>query len=722
MAERADLRALGLILYELLVGHPPFDDAAGHGTGPSRHSAPPKPSSLIDDVDPRLERAILKALSSDPRHPASAAEFARLLDSPASAPQVPSWVAGLALALAIGAIVLVSSWFMGRTGRSLTDQDTIVLADFVNTTGDPVFDVALKVALAVSLEQSPFLKVFPDERVQETLRLMQQPPGGRLTRSTAREVARRERLKALVAESIAPLGTHYVVTIEAVNAETGDVMAREQAEASAKEQVLSSLGSAASRLRERLGESLASVQRFDVPLPQATTPSLEALEAFAHALDRGRMVPRIEAIPHLKRAIELDPDFAMAYATLSGVYANTGRSAEAPAFARRAFELRDRVSERERFFISWRYYVDAEQAWDKALDLAASWTETYPREAFAFNSLGLASAAFGQHERAIAAFREATRLDPSFVPPRGNIAGSLIALGRFDEARGLVQEAAARGVDFISVRRTAYLLAFLRDDTAGMTHELELAQRTPQSMWAEVWDARTAASAGRISTAHALFARGADAARAGGFDELAAQWSAEDAEAHAVTGSCSEALRELPAALALSRDNFTLERAARTLALCDAEPEASSLAAELRARFPTAALTTRVQLPVIAAVRALRQREFARALDALNAVEPYDHAPAAEFWPSFLRGEAKLGLGDARGAAAQFESILGRRGEAPTSPLYALARLRLARAAAAAGDTPRALAAYGAFLAGWNRADPGLRPVEEASREYAQLQ
>ena len=273
---------------------------------------------------------------------------------------------------------LASSPYGSSSSRSgnqaLTAQDTIVLADFANTTGDPVFDGALKVALAVALEQSPFLKVFPDERVRDTLRLMNRPPDEPVTRSIAREVAQREQLKALLAGSIAPLGRNYVIAVEAVNALTGDVMAREQVEVAGKEQVLTALGGVASRLREKLGESLASTQKFDVPLPRATTPSLEALHAYALALDEGRVNPRLEAIPHLKRAIELDPDFAMALALLSGVYANTDQTALAPEQSRRAFALQDRVSERERFFISWRYYRDAAQAWDKALELAQSWT------------------------------------------------------------------------------------------------------------------------------------------------------------------------------------------------------------------------------------------------------------------------------------------------------------------------------------------------------------
>src|SRR4029079_18116684 len=243
----------------------------------------------------------------------------------------------------------------------------------------------------------------PDPAVRDTLRLMQQAPDSPITRAMARDIARREQLKALVVGSIASLGNNYVISLEAADAETGDAMAREQVEVSSKEQVLTALGTATSSFREKLGESLSSVRRFDAPLPRATTPSLEALHAYALALDEGRVVPRVEAIPHLQRALELDPNFAMAHALLSGVYANTGRFTEAPRYAQRAIELRDRVNARERFFISWRYLVDSTQAWDQALDLAETWTRTYPREAFAFNSVGLASAALGQHDRAVEA-------------------------------------------------------------------------------------------------------------------------------------------------------------------------------------------------------------------------------------------------------------------------------------------------------------------------------
>jgi tetratricopeptide (TPR) repeat protein len=713
-SEAADLYALGVLLYQLVVGRAPVDSSGPGGT-------PLKPSAIVDDVDPVLDQAICKAIAPDPRHrPASAIEMAQLLSSGrTSRIRLRPALAAL-IAVIAAATIFASSLYLRPDRQVLTTHDTILVADFVNTTGEPVFDGALKVALAVALEQSPFLKVFPDERVRETLRLMQRPSDERVTRAVAREVARREHLKALVSGSITRLGTHYVLALEAINADTGDELAREQVEVSAKEEVLTELGSATTRLREKLGESLATIQRFDVPLARATTGSIEALHAYSLALDQGRMVPRVEAIPHLTRAIQLDPDFAMAHALLSGVYANTGQSAQAPALASRAFELRHRVSERERFFISWRYFVDAEQNWDEALDLAMSWTSTYPRECFAFNSLGVALAASGQHAQAAIAFREAIRLDPKFLPPYGNLAGSLIALNRFDEASATHRSAGERRIESISIRRVGYLLPLLKGDAPAASRELDLARRA-SPLWTSSWEARASGAAGRIKAAHDSFRIAVDAALRGGLTEIAAQWTVEDAEVHAIAGQCVEARREAAGGLELARDNFTLERAARLLTLCDAASEADRLTAELGSRFPKATLTREVQLPVIAAVRAVSQREFARAIRLLEPVKPYDHAPAAEFWPAYLRGEAYRGLKDGRSAAAQYQSIVDHRGEAPTSPLYALAHVGLARASVLTGDMHTARSMYERFFSLWNEADPDLRRVEDVRREFSRF-
>jgi tetratricopeptide (TPR) repeat protein len=632
-----------------------------------------------------------------------------------------AWLAGAAVVALAGVMAVVLSYVISGRDAALTEQDTIVLADFENMTGDPIFEGTLKVALAVALEQSPFLKVFPDDRARETLRLMQRPPDTRVTRAIARDIARREQLKALIAGSVASLGRTYVITLEALNAQTGDVMAREQAEAEGKEQVLKSLGDATSRIRQKLGESLASVQKFDVPLARATTSSLDALHAYSLALSEGSAVPRLEAIPHLERAIELDPDFAMAYAFLSSVYANTGQSALAPAQATTAFQLRDRVSERERFFISWRYYRDAAQAWDRALDLARSWTATYPREAGAFNSLGVAYIRIGQFEPSVAAFREAIRLEPTFTPSYGNLAAALLALNRYDEARDVLRQAAERRLDFNGARRLSYLLAFVQGDTATMEHELAESVGPRETNSAFGWQAHTSAFAGQAAAAHEQFRLGVRLAVQGKFTEVAAQLTLEDAENHAVVGDCPTARSEVNAGLELSRDNATLERASRTLALCGSDQQAAALIAELERRFPEATLTHRVAVPITRSISALEQGQAARALQQLETVAPYEHAPSGEFWPAYLRGRAHLQLRDGASAVADFRAIISHRGEVPASVLYPLAHLGLARASALTGDLSQARESYRTFFELWKDADAELPVLKEARAEYARI-
>ena len=727
LSEQTDVYALGLVLYELLVGRYAL-------SRPGEATQPPPPSALVQNVDPQLERVVMQALSPDPRsRPSSALAVAASLPdigvrgdgalATAGAPRTRGtrWLAGTAVAGVVGALAVASSFLVSPNARTLTERDTIVLADFENTTGEPVFDGALKVALAVSLEQSPFLRVFPDDRARETLRLMERSPDERVTRSIARDIARRERLKALLAGSIASLGRNYVLSLEAVNVETGDVMAREQAEAAGKEQVLTSLGAATSRLREKLGESLGSIQKFDVPLPKATTPSLDALHAYSLALFEGREVPHLEAIPHLKRAIELDPTFAMAHALLSGVYANTGQSALAPAFSRRAFDLRDRVSERERFFISWRYYRDAIQDWEKALELARSWTATYPREAFAFNSLGSAFIRLGRFEQSVESFREAIQLDPKFIPAYSNLAAALMALNRFDEARAILQQAADQGLDFIGARRLSYLLAFVQGDSAMMARDLESSVGVRETNAAYGWQGHSHAFTGRIGAAHEQFRRGIQMSLQGNFREVAAQLTMEDAETHASVLQCAEARSEVASGLGLSRDNLTLERASLVLALCGSGSDALSLSNELAKQFPHATLTIRVSLPVTAAALALERGEPGRALAHLEPVKSYERTPSSAFWPVYLRGQAYLQLKDGGAAGAEFQSILDRRGEVPTSVLYPLAHLGLARAALLINNPEKARGAYEAFLALWKDADPDLRPLKDARLEYSRF-
>jgi eukaryotic-like serine/threonine-protein kinase len=729
ISPRTDLYTLGVVLYELATGQ--------HPTRVSHSGAIVPPSELAPGLSPELENVILRALSPSPEdRPGSAAAFAAMLPPGeqevhalrgvvAEAAALPFWTRTwwIGIAGVLGVLVALSALLAPlarRTSAPLTNLDTIVLADFVNTTSEPLFDGALKVALAVALEQSPFLKVFPDDRVQETLRLMERPSDQRITRDVAREVAVREHLKATISGSIASLGRNYVLALEVVDAQTGDVMAREQVEAGSKEEVLTALGSAASALRERLGESLATLRDFDVPLPRATTPSLEALHAYGLAMEKGNRLIAVEAIPHLQRAIELDPNFALALAALSGVYANTSQTLLAPVYSRRAFELRDRVSERERYMISWRYYRDALQDWAKGLELARAWTTAYPREGFAFNALGLAAEFHGLRAEAEVALRKAIELDPTFIAPKGNLGDNLLRQNKLDEAMTLVTQSMASGVEYQALYRVGYLVSLLRDDPAGMAAYLATARKTRDVLDVANWDARTAAYYGRVTEGHEGTRGAIQQAVQLDFKEWAARYSTEDAEIHAILGRCTQARRAARAALEWSRDTATIDIGARALGWCG-DPQALELTKEMAQRFPNASLRLHVSIPIVTAAYLVRTGRLAEALTELERVKPYEDATMAKLWPAYLRGHIYLARKEPLRAAPEFQHVIDHRSESADSLLYPMALLGRARAATAAGARAAAERYYAQLFDLWRNADKDLEPLVQAQREALQL-
>mgnify|MGYP000995254147 CR=1 FL=1 len=490
LSEGTDLYSLGLILYELACGQHPFRN------GPRTGAALVKPSARIAGIDPQLERVILQALETEPaaRPPSAAAMLAAMPAAASIVERKPiAWGWVMTGAVAVALVLAAVAWALLTTikpSNGLTQQDTIVLADFSNLTGEPVFDGALKVALAVALEQSPFLKVFPDARMRETLRLMGRSAAGAsggIDRSVAREIAQREQLKALIAGSIAPLGNHFVLTLEAVNAESGDVMAREQAEAATREEVLVALGTAASRLREKLGESLASVQRFDAPLARATTSSLEALHAYSQALDGNTINPRLEGIPHLKRALELDPDFALAHARLGTVLSNRDAVDESIQHQRRAYELRDRVSEYERLYITSHYYGNVTDEVPKYIEVLRAWQRTYPNDFTAANNLAVIHLQLGDYPAARDAAREALRLAPRHLLPRLNLSWALLFNGEIDAAATTAREAIDANLATDFTREVPAWAAYFRNDAAGLAREIadqgELGRRGVRTFW-----------------------------------------------------------------------------------------------------------------------------------------------------------------------------------------------------------------------------------------------
>ncbi len=657
--------------------------------------------------------------------PISSASVASAVDTglaPSPAAPKKSWKIPAIAAVAIIAVVFAGGlFFRSRRANALTEKDTVVLADFVNTTGDPVFDGTLKQALAVQLEQSPYLNLLPESRVRQALGFMGRKPDERITNDVAREICLREGAKAMLAGSIASLGSHYVITLSALNAQTGDVLAREETEADSKEQVLKSLDHAASSLRGKLGESIGSVQKFTTPLEQATTSSLEALQAFSQGEAEHLRGEDAKSVPYLKRAIELDPNFAMAQATLGTVYSNLTQQELSNSYLTKAFDLRERASERERFYISSHYYDIATRDFDKGTDIYQQWAQTYPRDTTPRDNLALRYQSVGQQEKSLAISTESLRMQPDDGYAIQNSADAYERLNRFDEARAVAEKANSHPW---SVNFTLYELAFIRGDEAAQHHVLELVAGRPEEPILIWMHGRGEYALGKLQSARAIYAQGVSASQRLGYKEFAGVILADQATSEAELGNLPDARQKISDALAASQDRGTRSIAMSALAQTGDTARSQKIAEELLRQNPTDTLLNKVVVPVAQAWSDLQRNQPEQAVTRLETAAPYEFGsgPAsAGYSINYIRGEAYLRMKDGAKAAAEYQKILDHHGTDPLDVTYALSHLGLGRAYALEGNTAQAKSAYQDFFAAWKDADPNLPVLKQAKAEYDKL-
>jgi DNA-binding winged helix-turn-helix (wHTH) protein/tetratricopeptide (TPR) repeat protein len=627
------------------------------------------------------------------------------------------------IAAAIGGTL----YFHSRQSMArLTNKDTIVLSDFDNKTGDSVFDDTLKQGLSVQLEQSPFLALVSDRKVNETLKLMGRPAGDRLTPQVTREVCERTGSTTMLTGSIAGLGSQYVIGLKAVNCHTGDVLAEAQEQAAGKEEVLKALDAAAVSLRSKLGESLSSVQKYATPVEEATTPSLEALKAYSLGLKSVYTKWGPAALPFLKRAVDLDANFAMPYAWMSSVYWSLNEMGRAAENARKAYELRGKVSERERFWIDGNYYESATGELEKAAETYELWQQTYPRDDVPYMELGFDSAILGNWEKALEEWREALRLEPNNVGNYIDLGVAYTAFNRLDEAEAVFKQAEERKLESPILLANRYRVAFLKGDAAQMAQLASAAMGKPGfEDWSLAIQADTEGWYGNLKNACELTERAMDSARHNDAKESAAVYQAEATLREVEAGNREQARAEAKAALKLAPNRDVRAVAALALARAGDTAGAEKLATELDKTFPLDTLVQRYWLPTIRAALALERQDPSRAIEQLkaaSAVELSEPASLAIYLcPAYLRGEAYLMLHDGNGAAAEFQKFIDHRGIVVNFPWGTLARLGLARAYAMQGDKAKARAAYQDFLTLWKDADPDVPILKEAKAEYEKL-
>jgi serine/threonine protein kinase/tetratricopeptide (TPR) repeat protein len=632
----------------------------------------------------------------------------------------------------VAALIAGGLYFRSRAATSttkatpLTEKDTVVLADFDNKTGDSVFDDALKQALAVNLEQSPFLNILSDRKVEETLHLMGRASNERVTRDIARELCIRTGSKAFLLGSISNLGGQYVIGVDAIGCSSGDTLAKEQEEAATKQEVLKALGKAASSLRGKLGESLTTIQRFDVPV-EATTPSLEALKAFSMGITTFRAKGNAEAIPFYKRALELDPNFAVAYASLGLVYGNLGQASLAAENIKKAYDLRDHVSEREKYRISALYYQSVTGELEQATQVYELWAKSYPEDTVPPGNLGYIYAELGQYEKSLAATEEAQRLAPGAIG-YSNLADIYLTLNRLDDAQKTIEEAQKHNATGDFLHLAIYQLAFLKRDAAEMERQETWAAGKPgtEDMLLS-FQSDTEAYYGHLARARDFSRRAVDAAVRADSKERAAIWQVNAALREAEFGNLSIAKQDAAAALTLAPGRDVEMLVALALARSGDSVQAKTIVGGLEKNYPSETVLKVYWLPTIKAAIELNANNAPQSLVFLEAAAPYELGTPPQFqlgtlYPAYIRGQAYSLAHNGPAAAAEFQKLLDHRGIVLNVVTGALAHLQLGRAYVMAGDTARAKTAYQDFLNQWKDGDPDIPILKEAKAEYAKLQ
>jgi serine/threonine protein kinase/predicted Zn-dependent protease len=739
---RTDLFSFGVVLYEMATGRMAFpgNSAAVIHDG-ILNRTPVLPSQTNQGLPPKLDEIVGKALEKDRklRYQSAAdirTDLQRLKRDTESGHTTsatteagsktaikstgPQWIVGAIVAV-VAVVLGVGAWlYFARKAHALTEKDTIVLSDFTNTTGDAIFDDTLKTALNVSLRQSPFLNVLSDSEVAKNLKLMTRPADTKLTPGVARELCQRAGSKAYLAGTIGSLGSQYVLGLKTVNCRSGDTLAVEQVTAASKEKVLDALGEAASKLRGGLGESLATVQKLDVPLEQATTSSLEALQAYSLGLKTRSAKGDNAALPFFKRAVQLDPNFAMAYRSLSAISSDLNKGREADENARKAYELREKLSERERFHIE-AFYLSGRGELEKSVQAYELWQQNYPRDYLPHATLTVVYGSLGNPEKALDEALEALRLEPNAGLNYVNLGDAYISLNRLEEADAVFRQAQDRKLEDESLILGRYQLAFLRGDAAQMAQWAAMVRMGAEDQMLAM-QADTAGWQGKLKDAGELTRRAMDSAQHNGAQEAAATYQAWAALRAVETGNGKQARAAAKAALDLSSYQYVRWPAALALARAGDTAGAEKLAAEINKAGPVDTAVQRYWLPTIRAAVALERKDPKQAVELLQVASLVELGCGGSLLPVYVRGEAYLMLQDGKAAAAEFQKFIDYRGLVVNFPLGALARLGLARAYKLQGDTAKARAAYQDFLALWKDADPDIPILKEAKAEYAKLQ